>query len=246
VRLEEGSIEVEGAADNEVQVFITKKARARTKEDAAGLLDQISILSSQEGPAVLIEVVRESGWQGAVHSDVEVRVPRNSDLKLVTGDGRIEIEDVEGRIESETGDGRIRLHHVTGKIIARTSDGSVVGEALSGDVDVRTGDGRVELAGSFEGLHAITSDGRIVVTCEDAIPLSRDWLLRTSNGSITMTLPPGLSANLEASTGDGRVENELVLDNAKTTPNRIKGTLGGGGKLILVKTSDGRVRLRAP
>ncbi len=64
------------------------------------------------------------------------------------------------------------------------------------------------------------------------------------HGSITFIVPTGFSAELDASTGDGRIENDLPLIDAKVNSTRIKGTLGEGGKLVLIKTSDGRVRLR--
>lgn len=248
VELDHGSIEILGNDDSkEVSVLVTKLARAVNEEVALSSLERLSVRAEQNGETIQIRVKREGGWRethGSLSSNVEIRVPRSSDLELTTHNGRIEIRDVRGEIEAESGDGRIRLYNVEGVVRARTADGSIVSENASGDFDGRTEDGRIELMGSFSGLRAVSSDGSITVDCVEAVPLTRDWMLRSLDGSITFIVPTGFSAELDASTSDGRIENDLQLIDAKVNSTRIKGTLGEGGKLVLIKTSDGRVRLR--
>ena len=78
----------------------------------------------------------------------------------------------------------------------------------------------------------------------DMTTLSDDWSVRTSDGSIELALPDTLDAELEASTADGRVTNDLSRFEGTERGNRIKGILGAGGRLILVTTMDGRIVLR--
>jgi hypothetical protein len=249
VELDRGSIEILGIDDStEVSVIVNKIARAVNEEVATSSLERLSVRVEQDGKTIRVRVKREGGWRetyGTLRSDVEIGVPRDSDLKLTTHDGRIELRNVRGEIEAESGDGRIHLNSVEGSVRARTADGSIVGEKLSGDFDGHTEDGRIELMGSFGGLRAVSSDGSITVDCVEAVPLTRNWMLRSSDGSITFGVPAGFSAELEASTSDGRIESNLALIDAKVTSNRVRGTLGEGGKLVLIKTSDGRVRLRS-
>ena len=248
VELDRGSIEILGMDDSaEVSVIVNKLARAVNEEVARSSLERLSVRADQEGETIRVRVKREGGWRkthGSLRSDVEIKVPRDSNLMLTTHDGRIELRDVRGDIHAESGDGRLRFDGIVGNVNARTADGSIVGQNVRGAFDVRTGDGRIELTGSFNGLQAVSSDGSITVDCLEALPLARDWMLRSSDGSISLTVPSEFSADLEASTSDGRIESDLPLADPRVTANRVKGTLGEGGKLVLIKTSDGRVKLR--
>jgi hypothetical protein len=64
---------------------------------------------------------------------------------------------------------------------------------------------------------------------------------------VTLYLPDGFNAEIDAHTGDGSVSNELKLASASGDDDRrtIKGRLGSGGRLIRIRTGDGSIRLRA-
>jgi hypothetical protein len=257
VRLDDGSIDVLGTSSNQVNVVVHKRARAHREEVAAALLDELLVDVLQEGDRVLVEVRRATSpgssdrhfsvHSASIRSDIEIRVPRETDLTLITEDGRIDVERIDGDIEAESGDGRLRFREVRGTVRSSTSDGSIVGVDLIGDVDVSTEDGRIELAGSFGSLTAATSDGSIKVEAlENSPPSTEDWVIRTSDGSIDLTLPSDFSADLEATTADGRIVNDLPLDVTHESKTRLKGRLGQGGKLVLIRTSDGRIVLKSP
>jgi hypothetical protein len=252
--LEDGSIEIVGTRSEEIRITVIKKARGPNPEAAAALLDHVVVDAKQEGQTVRLEVRNGSGWKWNdegfgprnLQSDVEIRVPLATDLELTTRDGRIVIEKVEGRIRAETDDGRVRLRDITGDVRARTSDGSIVGIGLDGAIDVATEDGRIELEGRYHKLKAVTSDGSIKIRCSDTTPApEEDWMIRSSDGSISVTLPENLSADIEAATADGRIVRELRLTDVEEDKRWLKGTLGQGGNLIYVKTSDGRINLHS-
>jgi hypothetical protein len=116
---------------------------------------------------------------------------------------------------------------------------------LQGDFELATGDGRIKIDGRFCRLRAETSDGSISVRCDDDTPSPvEDWLIRTLDGPVSLTLPHSISAELEASTSNGHIENELDLSDGEETRQFVKGRLGDGGKLILVRSSDGSISLR--
>ena len=253
-RVEDGSIEIVGTRSQEIRVTVIKKARGPNPESAAALLDHLVVDAKQEGQTVRLEVRSDSGWKWddksfgprRLESDVEIRVPLKTDLELTTRDGRIVIEKVEGTIRAETDDGRVRLRDITGEVRARTSDGSIVGIGLDGTIDVATEDGRIELEGRYQKLKAVTSDGSIKIRCSDGTPPPvEDWMIRSSDGSISVTFPENLSADLEASTADGRIVKELRFTEVRGDKRWLKGKLGEGGSLIYVKTSDGRITLRS-
>ena len=117
-----GSIEILGDAESrEVSVLVTKLARGVSEEVAQSYLTRLAVRAEQEEDTIRVRVKREGGWRaahGSLRSNVELRVPRGSDLELTTRDGRIEIRDVQGQIRAESGDGRIRLYDVDGTVQA--------------------------------------------------------------------------------------------------------------------------------
>jgi DUF4097 and DUF4098 domain-containing protein YvlB len=255
VRLDDGSIEVVGTSSEEVLVTVIKKARGPSTEAAAALLEQVHVEAYQRDQTIRVEVREAAGWElehgsvsfrtGYLSADVEIRVPEEISLELMTEDGRIDIEHVEGRVEAESEDGRVQLRDVRGVGRIRTSDGTVIGTELEGDFEISSDDGRIELDGRFGGLRAETSDGSIKVRCDtDMRSPTEDWTLRTYDGSVTLGLPRNISAELDVSTGDGRIENELDLTDLEETEESMRGRMGDGGRLILIRTSDGSIRLQ--
>ena len=249
VRIDDGSVEVVGGASGVVEVVFKNRARAADRAGARSLLENIRAEALQDGDVVRVKASSGTGGAltlgGAVWTDVTIRVPPEStELDIRTEDGRVEIEGVSGTIVAETGDGRIRITDVEGTVKLRTADGSITGENLNGDFDVVTGDGRIRLDGSFGRLRVVTADGSIRVSGRDMTTLSNDWSIRTSDGSIELTLPASLDAELDATTSDGRVINNLSRFEGTEHRSRVKGTLGTGGGLILLTTMDGRISLK--
>lgn len=246
-RIDDGRIEVEGAGAGRVRVTVRKRARGLDREAARAMLESLEVRVEEMERGVRVE--SRFGGTSALGGDVRVelvlRVPERSELDLRTGDGRIEVRAVEGRISTETGDGSIELDGLTGSIRARTADGSIRGAELSGSLDARTGDGRIELDGRFDALEATTGDGSIRVTAQEPAPraLSAPWTLRTADGSIRLRLPRTLSAEIDASTLDGSLSIDLSGFSGERRERRLRGALGDGGAVILLTTMDGSIHV---
>jgi len=69
---------------------------------------------------------------------------------------------------------------------------------------------------------------------------------------VTLYLPDGFGADLDAHTGDGSIRNDLEVvgapeeDRGDRDQRRrtLRGRVGGGGRQIRVRTGDGTIRLR--
>ena len=67
----------------------------------------------------------------------------------------------------------------------------------------------------------------------------------TTNGSVTVLAPPTLSAELEMSTTNGALTTEFPLMISGTVSrNSVRGTLGQGGRSIVVRSTNGNVALK--
>ena len=180
-------------------------------------------------------------------------VPKDVNVVAKSGDGSITIERVNGRLELRTGDGSIRASDVSGELILDTGDGSVTVDGAQGRLEVDTGDGGVNVTGRLTSVKLHTGDGSIVYLAEPGTEMSDNWEITTGDGGVTLYLPTGFGAELDAHTGDGSIRNDLDVagqvesnnDEDKEESRRtLRGRLGAGGKQIRVRTGDGTIRLR--
>jgi hypothetical protein len=177
--------------------------------------------------------------------EIEVVVPADCDLDVRSGDGSITSEQpLTGKLSVHTGDGSIRVHGASGAVLLSTSDGRISADQLDGTVSARSGDGAVQLSGRFDRLEVHASDGRVDVEAVRGSKVVDDWRIESADGPVTVRIPRDLAAELEASTGDGRLQFDLpVTVSGPLNHHSIHGLLNGGGPLLRVRTQDGSLRL---
>ncbi len=189
VEARDASVQVEAWDENKIEARIT----TRGWHIGTGGLE---IVEHQQGNAVDIEL-RQPHTHFSIgidnrHIELVIRMPRNAKVNVHTGDGHVSAKGLRGELDFTTGDGRLELDDVDGSLRAHTSDGSV---RVSGRFDVlelRTSDGRVEAEarpGSQlrEPWDVRSSDGS--VTLRIPADLAADIELHTSDGSITTNIP---------------------------------------------------------
>lgn len=128
-------------------------------------------------------------------------------------------------LEIETMNGGIDLRDVTGEIGVRALNGGVHLTDVGGDVRARTTNGglNVELDGRSwdgEGLDA-----------------------QTTNGGVTLVVPEGYSARLEAGTVNGGFELDFPITIQGRIGRRLSTTLGEGGPMVRATTTNGGVHI---
>lgn len=166
------------------------------------------------------------GW-GSHRVDVIIQMPREGDVNLRTGDGRIEVAGLKGTMDLHTGDGSENLDSVEGKLHATT------------------GDGHIQANGRFDELELKTGDGHVDVSARRGSTLAAPWRLETGDGSVSLELPPDLSADVDLHTSDGHIDLDMPLTTeGKIRQNEIHGKLNGGGSLLTIRTGDGSIHLR--
>ena len=103
---------------------------------------------------------------------------------------------------------------------------------------------RVQVRTSGDLVNATTTNGSITVALGSS---GGDAPMRftTTNGTVTVYAPPALSADLEMSTTNGGVSMDFPVTVSGTMSGRqIRGTLGGGGRSIIMRSTNGDVALR--
>ena len=244
----DGSIQIQSWDKAEVLVEIEK--RGHTRE----LVDALVVKAEQKGNTIEVEVPRPVnrslqvlGIGMSASARLTVWVPQRADLQAKSGDGSITVDRVSGRIELHTGDGSIKATDVSGELTFSTGDGSVTVEGAEGRLALETGDGGVNVSGNLAGLRLHTGDGSIVYRAGPGTAMAEDWEITTGDGGVSLYLPSGFGAELDAHTGDGTIRNDFDLTaggSGENSRRTVRGRLGQGGRQLRIRTGDGSIRLR--
>jgi len=193
---------------------------------------------------------------------IEVRMPRDGDLQVESGDGAVQAESINGTVNVHTGDGSVKANSLNGTIDLHTNDGSITVTNLKGDMRLRTGDGSIEaheldgkveadsgdghisIAGRFDALNVKTGDGSVNTRVLPGSKMVTSWTIRTGDGSVDLVLPSDFQTNIDASTGDGHISLGIPVTVEGTFSNsQIRGKMNGGGQPLTIHTGDGSIRL---
>ncbi len=130
------------------------------------------------------------------------------------------------------------------KAFARSTNGNVDIQGMTSEVDASTTNGNVNVRTSGGLVNATTTNGSVTASLGS---LTGDQPMRfsTTNGSVTVFAPPTLNADIEMSTTNGGVETDFpVTISGRVARNSLRGTLGQGGRSIVVRSTNGDVALR--
>ncbi len=244
-----------------------KQVEFRVIYEGYELNKNLHIDSRQDGDSVQINARVTGHWgfswgRGSRGPRIEVRMPKDADLQIDTGDGSVETQPIRGHVKIHTGDGSVHVQAVDGNVEVDTGDGSITVEGAKGDIRLHTGDGHIEardldgrvdansgdghikIDGRLDGLNVKTGDGSIDARVEPGSRLTGGWSIHTGDGSVDLVLPADLQANIDASTNDGHISMGIPLTVEGTFSNsQIHGKMNGGGQSLTIHTGDGSIRL---
>lgn len=175
----------------------------------------------------------------------------NEDGEYPTACGRD--DDNESGQKESSSNGNIRNNDVsvdfTVRVPARvgftgkTINGGIRATSLDGNVITRTINGSIKISTSGYG-EATTINGEIAAKLGDG-----NWpkalSFKTINGGISLDLPSNLSASVDAQTLNGSINSDFPLQVISQEGRKhVKGTIGSGGRALVLKTLNGSINLR--
>lgn len=182
----------------------------------------------RDGDGIRIE---ESGpHPGRSAVDLEIRVPRRSELQIELVSGDLRLQDLAGRIEAVA---------VSGDVEAAVASARMSIEAVSGDVRVRNGAPLTR--GEFE---SVSGDVEVETALSDGAELD----LESVSGDLRLGLRGEIDARIQAETGPGG-DIENGLNGERPDRERYVGSeslelrLGNGNADIELSVVTGRIRL---
>ncbi len=254
-----GSVEITGSNQDTVDVSGTKYAGSQD------LLNSMKIDVVQTGDSIQIRTVRPSERHGNMGAKYIIRVPRKIELERITSsNGGIHVVDTEGPARLRTSNGGVHADNLKGNLDVQTSNGGIEVQDLVGAAVLKTSNGRVQADGIHGALEAETSNGGIRVHLAKAEP-GRAVRLDTSNGSIDLTMdntnqndvhastnnagitvhmPSSIAARVRAHTSNGSISSDFEVQvQGQLTKHSLEGTIGTGGPLLDLSTSNGSIHL---
>lgn len=201
---------------------------------AASLLRAKTGSGSQRIEGVKGEVNSSTGSGSIVARDV-------GSLSASTGSGSIQADRIDASFRASTGSGSIHATGVGGAITARTGSGSIeVVQSGSGNADVSSSSGTVRVRGLRGALRASTTSGGLHIQGQP----TGDWELNSSSGGVHIDLPPNSGFELDATTSSGSIDVGMPISMRSTSKRSLRGTVGGGGSRLAVRTSSGSIDIK--
>ena len=251
-----GSVEISGWDQDNVDISGTKYANTPER------LKEVKVDIAASPGSVTIRTARPLDRRGNAGARYTIRVPKRAELaSIATSNGPIRVEFMEGMVHLKTSNGPVRTRATSGGLDVQTSNGPVEISDAIGPASLRTSNGPIRAEVRRGNLVAVTSNGSITVRLidPDTTPVrvqssngnieveldhARDVHAETSNSSITIKLPPSVDADLHARTSNGSINSDFdVTTHGAISKNRLEGTIGKGGPLLDLATSNGRIRL---
>ena len=221
-----GGIEVHGWDRNEVRMRAKVVTQAESDAEARQLASEIRVLTGPtihaEGPRG--ERTRERSW----HVSYKLDVPRETALTLESLNGGIHLENLDGNVNFTTTNGGLHLKDMGGSVKGRTTNGGV----------------HVELMGTEwrgEGLDLTTTNGGVHLQ----IPRNYNAQLEvgTTNGRVHSSLGKGSSDEGDDDGDDADDDNPGARAARRFKNRNLSLTLGSGGKLLRIRTTNGGVHI---
>jgi putative adhesin len=228
-----GAVSVTAWERNEVHVVAEKQIRAASAEEGKRGLAALRIEATEKPGELRIDTrfPKQTGFTGWLSGNgggsvsYKIEVPRSVRLNLETVNGAVDVRGTAGDLTAGTTNGAVSVTGVNGKIHLETTNGAI---------------SAVDAAGS---VVAETTNGGIDVDLKQ-VPRSEDMRFSTTNGGITLKLPPDVRASISASTTNGRVSTDLPIQvHGKESKHRLDGDLNGGGGRLELSTTNGSIQL---
>lgn len=128
------------------------------------------------------------------------------------------------------------------RLNALTTNGNVQGHNLASVVEAATTNGNVDVSTS-EWASASTTNGGVHVSIGNA-KWSGELKVRSTNGSVDVTLPAAAEFTLDAATTNGGIHTDFPITvQGSFNSKRLSGTVGAGGRDLRVTTTNGGIKL---
>ncbi len=200
---------------------------------------------NHEGAKFVIKIPRSAVLDRITSSNGAIRTADGAGpARLKTSNGAIHVQGLRGSLDAQTSNGAVELLDVEGDVVAHTSNGHIRANGLKGTLEATTSNGGVhaEVVRADRPVHVETSNGPVELTLPTGF--NREVRVHTNNSGITLHLPAALNARVVARTSNSNITTDFdVSMRGEISKHSMDATIGSGGPLIDLTTSNGGIRL---
>lgn len=258
-----GTVEISNVA-GVVNVVGWDRAEVEVNATLEEGVDRVDV--SSEGGRTVVKVVLPRNSQHEPDAELNVSVPRGSELTLITVSadvgvkqvlGAQRLKTVSGRVQTEVAGANAEINSVSGDIEASgsakpatqrfsTVSGNVMLEHGAGDVEATSVSGDVQVEADFARnvrLHSTSGDLRFQGKLARAGTLDAESM----SGDVFLNARAETGYEYEASSFSGEIEGCFGKDaestNAHSPGSRLNGKVGDGSARVRARTMSGDVNL---
>jgi hypothetical protein len=257
-------VEITTSDTDTLRAEFTREFKVGTTQEAQALRNKLTVEMAKTDNGVKVAVRftgdRNGNERRKVRLDFRIAMPHKFNLDLRTA-GSAKIGDVDGSVKAKLLGGSLRLGNVSGSVMARAEGGSLGIGDVGGDLDVVSRGGSVEtrrvtgrvkavaeggsiaIADASDSIEARTSGGSVAASISKQ-PKAETKIIAEA-GNIELRLPESAAVTIDASCTAGRLRSDFsLLGHQIDDPGRLKGTINGGGPLVMLRASAGNISLK--
>jgi hypothetical protein len=154
-----GAITVNVGEGKTIKVSVRKKVRAEKEQDADEYNRKTKPQITVADKVVTLDAETHAAGDKGVTTDMDIYVPRNTDLVIVSRRGGVTINGMSGNVEVTNHNGEVNLNDLTGNAVLSLEQTSARAEHVKGDITIQGRanevslediDGAVHLNGEFQ------------------------------------------------------------------------------------------------
>jgi DUF4097 and DUF4098 domain-containing protein YvlB len=200
---------------------------------------------NNEGARFTLHIPRKAILDRITSSNGSIRTQDGAGpARLRTSNGSIHVQDLNGNLDAVTSNAAVELMNVSGDATVHTTNGHVHADQLTGTLDAGTSNAGIQavIAESNRPVRLDTTNGSV----ELQLPkdFSSDVHISSSNAGITVRAPGQPNARVSAHTSNASISCDFdVKGDVTREKTRLEGTIGAGGPIFDLSTSNGGIRL---
>ncbi len=247
VRNVSGENEITVGAAGEVFVRARKRMSGWSEERARRLLENVEIRLEQNGNDILIEprlFEQERGWLelfrgGRVAVDLEIRVPRETQLDATTVSGELSVSGTRGPLELRSVSADVNVRDVQGPLRVRSVSGDIEVVDYAGQVEANAVSGDVRFERSrVRSPEVVTVSGDVDMDAVITTSESGEGRVKTVSGDVELSFAEAdVEVDYSTTSGDAQVDGSAEIHKEGRRDRRI--VIGRGTGRLRVKTISG-------
>ena len=262
-----GTIEVKSWGENQVKIDAVKVSQADSLDKAKENAAQVTIEVTKTGNILRIETKYPDGKLRRnnnlnVSVNYVIQVPDRADVKVRNVSGSVDLASLGGPVEVDVTSGTVKVASAAQGADLRTVSGTITATDVTGDADLKTVSGTIKAERIKGSVAAETTSGGIeladitearsirakvlsgYVRYDGTIVAGGRYSLEALSGTIEVRLPASAAFDLEAETFSGKIQTDFPITVSGTvSPKEMRGTVGGGGATLRVKSFSGGVKI---